>query len=117
METVRSRESVLATMPARGCRFGGRPGVNWSDPKVAPGQKPRSDVVGEGRFELPASCSQSRRAAKLRHSPDRASVAVTGLGGIRRGGGAALHPDGTGPVTMRLHSSSPKPAEPLRKGA
>ena len=33
-------------------------------------------MVGEGRFELPASCSQSRRAAKLRHSPETASVAV-----------------------------------------
>ena len=30
-------------------------------------------MVGEGRFELPASCSQSRRATKLRHSPARAA--------------------------------------------
>ncbi len=27
--------------------------------------------VGEGGFEPPASCSQSRRATKLRHSPVR----------------------------------------------
>ena len=33
-------------------------------------------VVGEGRFELPASCSQSRRAAKLRHSPAAPVYAV-----------------------------------------
>jgi hypothetical protein len=40
------------------------------------GSAVRRGVVGEGRFELPASCSQSRRAAKLRHSPEPPSVAV-----------------------------------------
>ena len=48
----------------------------WSDPITRrsrfAGVKPvlgYCTVVGEGRFELPASCSQSRRATKLRHSP------------------------------------------------
>ena len=31
--------------------------------------KHQFSVVGVGRFELPASCSQSRRATELRHTP------------------------------------------------
>ena len=46
-------------------------GIEPPSPGWKPGALPLSytRVVGEGRFELPTSCSQSRHAAKLRHSP------------------------------------------------
>ena len=60
--------------------------------------------VGEGGFEPPASCSQSRRAAKLRHSPEGVSVPParwwTVFGALRRGSRTGVH--GVGAPTGTL---------------
>jgi hypothetical protein len=36
-------------------------------------------MVGVERFELPTSCSQSRRATRLRYTPDSRSVRKGGM--------------------------------------
>ena len=60
--------------------------------------------VGEGGFEPPASCSQSRRAAKLRHSPEGVSVPPgrwwSVFGALRGGSRAGVH--GVGAPTGTL---------------
>lgn len=69
-------------------------------------------VVGEGRFELPASCTQSRRAAKLRHSPEvpqRSGRPCVDRSRPRRRSGRTL-----GAVEgMDAFSTSRRPALPL----
>jgi hypothetical protein len=39
----------------------------------------RQKMVGVERFELPTSCSQSRRATRLRYTPDSRSVRKGGM--------------------------------------
>ncbi len=36
----------------------------------------KSSLVGAGGFEPPASCSQSKRATKLRHAPAKMETAL-----------------------------------------
>ena len=40
----------------------------------------QKEVVGVERFELPTSCSQSRRATRLRYTPKRSNEATGRLG-------------------------------------
>ncbi len=58
-----ARSEVGETKKARR-NLAGRAPLRSEEPKVA------SVLVGEAGFEPAASCSQSRRAAKLRHSPE-----------------------------------------------
>ena len=65
-------------------------------------------VVGVGRFELPTSCSQSRRAARLRHTPpgspslgfsrppprERPAIIMGRRRTVKRGATAAMAPSG-----------------------
>ena len=49
----------------------GRLATNWYEPLEShePMSGPKKKVVGVERFELPTSCSQSRRATRLRYTP------------------------------------------------
>ena len=49
----------------------GRLATNWYEPPESREAMsgPKKKVVGVERFELPTSCSQSRRATRLRYTP------------------------------------------------
>ncbi len=64
-----------------GCRTRVTSLEGWSSTVELHPQMGETVAVGEGGFEPPASCPQSRRATKLRHSP---ANRLTGTDGMRR---------------------------------
>ena len=49
-----------------------------------PDRRYRQEIVGVERFELPTSCSQSKRATRLRYTPIDLNLPVTDAGIILR---------------------------------
>src|SRR6267143_4190762 len=52
----------------------------WCSIRLSYGQPPgHGPMVGVERFELPTSCSQSKRATRLRHTPKKAANDTLGV--------------------------------------
>src|SRR5215210_600787 len=81
--SIRSRTRRSSARSRRCCAVAGPP-VTATSCHVAPESPPSGPSIGAGGFEPPTSCSQSRRATRLRHAPCRERYGVGAPGSTQR---------------------------------